>query len=172
LQDETVGNISWKREKEKLEGRLVELMESLQLLQEEREDIKEDLEAIMVSSNETQNALIESENQRTELEQRCHILQKKLIELEDKTQTTKQNKHVYERTVQSLRSEIEELKMRLDEGHDTQIEAKNKAQRAELLVIEAKNENSRLLELNEELTQQKVRKNSRTCHSSIAGYDS
>jgi hypothetical protein len=126
----------------------------------------------MVSSNETQNALIESENQRTELDQRCHILQKKLIELEDKTQTTKQNKHVYERTVQSLRSEIEELKIRLDEGHDTQIEAKNKAQRAELLVIEAKNENSRLLELNEELTQQKVRKNSRTCHSSIAAYES
>jgi hypothetical protein len=92
--------------------------------------------------------------------------------LEDKTQTTKQNKHVYERTVQSLRSEIEELKIRLDEGHDTQIEAKNKAQRAELLVIEAKNENSRLLELNEELTQQKVRKNSRTCHSSIAAYES
>lgn len=157
LQDEAVGSISWRREKEKMENRLAELIESLQILQEEREDIKEDLEAVMVKANETQNALIESENQRSELEQRCHMLQKRLIAEEDENQTVTQSKQLYERTIASLSSEIEELNRRLDERHDTQIEAKNKAQRAELLVIEAQNENSRLLELNEGLVQQKVR---------------
>ncbi|KAH8552148.1 hypothetical protein BGW37DRAFT_466749 [Umbelopsis sp. PMI_123] len=93
---------------------------------------------------------------RTELEQRCHLLQKKVIEDEDKNQVEKKRKQIFERTMQNLRVEIEELKMLMDERHDAQIEAQNKAQKAELLVIEAQNENSRLLNINDELHQPKV----------------
>ncbi|KAG2183466.1 hypothetical protein INT43_006472 [Umbelopsis isabellina] len=156
LEEESLGNITWKREKEKLESRLAELMISLQALQEERDDIQEDLESIMIKSSDSQNALVESENQRIELEQRCHMLQKRLRDSEDQNLSVIQSKQLYERNIQSLGSELYEVKARLDEAHDMEIEAKNKAQKAELLVIEAQNENVRLQELNDELSQQKV----------------
>ncbi|KAG2182728.1 hypothetical protein INT44_005708 [Umbelopsis vinacea] len=155
LQEEAAGNTMWRRDKERLEGRISDLLETLQSIQDERDDVKEDLETITVKNGDTQNALLESEMQRTELEQRCRLLQKKIIEEEDHNQIEQKNQQVFKRTIQSLSIEIEELKTRMDEGHDAQVEAKNKAQKAELLIVEAQNENSRLLKSIDELKQQK-----------------
>jgi chromosome segregation ATPase len=157
LEQEAAGNSIWSRDKERLEGRISELLETLQLIQDERDDIKEDLESIAIKNGDIQNALLESEVQRSELEQRCHSMQKRIFEEEDQNQSEKKNRKVFERTIQSLSGEIEELKNIMDGRHDAQIEAKNKAQKAELLIFEAQNENSRLLKINEELNQQKVR---------------
>jgi chromosome segregation ATPase len=157
LHEEAAGNVMWRRDKERLEGRISELLETLQLTQDERDDTKDDLEAITIKNSDAQNALLESEIQRAELEQRCRLLQQRIIEEEDQIQIEKKNRQAFERTIQSLSVEIEELKTRMDERHDAQIEAKNKAQKAELLIIEAQNENSRLLKLTDELNQQKVR---------------
>ncbi|KAG0330346.1 hypothetical protein BG004_002119, partial [Podila humilis] len=141
---------SWKKDKERLEGRNHDLNQSYQDLLVAQDDLQIQIVSLLSQVREVRSALDESESARVALEKTKRGLEQRLDDVGEQFHTVTQNKQTAERIKMALDQEAGDLRERLEEQQYLVTLSTEKLRKAELAVVEAEGELAKERALSEE----------------------